>query len=176
MNRGESMKIIIIVVVILMVIIAAVLNKIARKMPGTTPAKVSAEKVKPEYKYKAKKFLMTRNEREVYKNLEKITKNKYYIFPQIHISEIIDHKIEGQNWKAALSKIQRKSVDYVLCDKETLGIVYVVELDDRTHEREDRVERDIEVEKIFTNAGVKLVRIKREMSEREMISAFISVK
>jgi very-short-patch-repair endonuclease len=34
-----------------------------------------------------------------------------------------------------------------------------IELDDKSHEREDRMERDIEVERIFREAGMPLLRI-----------------
>lgn len=47
----------------------------------------------------------------------------------------MDHKIKGQNWQGALSHIDRKSVDIVLCDKNYIAPKLVIELDDKSHER-----------------------------------------
>lgn len=73
---------------------------------------------------------------------------------------VISHTVKGQNWKGALSAIQRKSVGYVLADKQTLQTVYAVELDDWSHDRDDRVERDSSVEAMLHAAGVTLIRFR----------------
>ncbi|MCA9353659.1 DUF2726 domain-containing protein [Candidatus Nomurabacteria bacterium] len=117
---------------------------------------------KPIYKYSKKKFLITKSEAELFNLLIQEFGNKYYIFPQVHLSSFLDHKIKGQNWSAALSHIQRKSVDFLICDKEYITPLVAIELDDKSHEREDRKERDFVVEKILESANIKLVRIKKE--------------
>lgn len=111
------------------------------------------------YQYTAKQYIMTRAETDLFRKLYNSVNEKYFIFPQIHLSTILNHKINGQNWRGAFSHINGKSVDYVLCDKNTLGLICAVELDDYTHNNVDRVERDHEVEKILKNAGIPLVRL-----------------
>ncbi len=110
------------------------------------------------YHYQQKEFLVTYVENDFFKVLVKAVGNKYYVFPQIHLSSIVDHKVpNGQSWQGALSKIQRKSVDYVLCEKEQLRAVLAIELDDKTHNRADRVARDEFVERVLGEAKVPLV-------------------
>ncbi|MDY0097532.1 MAG: DUF2726 domain-containing protein [Candidatus Dojkabacteria bacterium] len=122
------------------------------------------------YKYERKEHLITKSEKEFLVTLESITKNIFYIFPQIHLPSLINHKIPGQNWKGALSHIDRKSVDYVICDKTNLKPLLVIELDDSSHQAEDRVKRDTEVERILNEAGVPLLRISHsDMNNRELI-------
>jgi len=67
--------------------------------------------------------------------------------------------VVGQNWKAAFRHVSQKSVDFVLCDKAYISPKLAIELDDKSHERSDRVDRDIEVERILKGAGMPLLRI-----------------
>jgi len=101
---------------------------------------------------------MTKSESEFFRMLVNVANDRYFIFPQAHLSAILDEKIKGQNWKYAFRHINGKSVDYVLCDKITLKPTYAVELDDYTHEYADRQERDKEVERMLQCAGIPLVR------------------
>lgn len=113
---------------------------------------------KAAYQYRAKEYYMTKSEGDFFRMLNNVAGDRYFIFPQAHLSAVLDEKINGQNWKAAFKHINGKSVDYVLCDKQTLKPVYAVELDDYTHSYKNRQERDVEVERIFKNAGIPLVR------------------
>ena len=45
------------------------------------------------------------------------------------------------------------------CDKVYISSKLAIELDDKTHERPDRIERDSEVERILADAGMPLLRI-----------------
>jgi|SRR3989339_944303 len=122
------------------------------------------EKKKSPYSYKKKQFFMTGVEHKFHDTLIEGVGHKYYVFPQVHLSSIIDNKVVGQNWKAAFSHINGKSVDFVLCDKEYIAPRLAIELDDRSHEREDRKERDTEVERILEEAGLPLLRIENHGS------------
>jgi len=116
-------------------------------------------KEKPKYAYQKKQFFMSRAEHEFYDVLVKAVGNEYLIFAQVHLPTIVDEKIKGQPWKAARAHIDRKSVDFVLCDKVYISPKLAIELDDRTHERENRIERDGEVERILNVAGLPLLRL-----------------
>lgn len=133
---------------------------------------------KSPYQYRAKTHFMTSREESFFRVLTEIVADKYYVFPQVHLSGIIDHKITGQNWKYAFRHINGKSVDYVLCDKSTLKPVYAVELDDHTHKYKDRAERDAEVERIFEQAGLPLVRFTdyTSLSRDDIIARFAAAR
>lgn len=129
---------------------------------------------KDRYSYKAKEHVMTSYEEMFFRTLSDIVGEKYYIFPQVHLSTVLDHKIPKQNWSYALRHINQKSVDFVLCDKNSLKPVYAVELDDRTHDSAIRIERDRIVEAIFKNANFPLVRFRdfRNLSKEDVIAKF----
>lgn len=124
------------------------------------------------YTYLAKSSLMSQTETDFFVKLDRAVSERYYVFPQVHLSALLDHRVKGQEWKYAFSHINGKSVDYVLCDRSTLVPVYAIELDDFTHERSDRIDRDSEVERIFQEARLSLVRFKnKDISESEIIQA-----
>lgn len=114
---------------------------------------------KPKYRYARKQFFLTRAEHECYDALIAAVGDKYHVFAQVHLPTILDNKVKGQDWRAALAHINRKSVDFVLCDKAYISPKLAIELDDKSHERPDRQERDQEVERILNDAGVPLLRL-----------------
>ena len=144
---------ILIIFVILMAVVFIVLKKFS---PGIFN---DEEKViKSPYNYKKKDFLMSRAEHEFFNILVEVVGNQYYVFPQIHLSTILDNKVVGQNWRGAFRHIDEKSVDFVICDKAYIKPILAIELDDKTHEREDRKGRDGEVERILNESGLALLR------------------
>lgn len=74
------------------------------------------------------------------------------------------HAVKGQNWQGALSHINRKSVDFVLCDKSYISPKLAIELDDKSHQQEDRKTRDQELERILAEAGIPLLRLENHGS------------
>lgn len=118
----------------------------------------SQEEKKTQYKYFKHISPMTANEQELFRILVDILKDNYFVFPQIHISSIANHKIKGQNWQSALNHIDKKSVDFLICDR-ALNSVLCIELDDMTHMKENRIRRDEEVENILKSIDMPLLRI-----------------
>jgi very-short-patch-repair endonuclease len=124
------------------------------------------------YSYTAKSSLMSKTESDFFVKLERAVSERYYVFPQVHLSAILDHRVKGQEWKYAFRHINGKSVDYVLCSRATLKPTYAIELDDYTHDKPDRRERDSEVERIFEAANLPLVRFRnKDVSESDIIRA-----
>ncbi|MCY4088957.1 MAG: DUF2726 domain-containing protein [Candidatus Saccharibacteria bacterium] len=115
-----------------------------------------------EYSYARKLDLITSNERDFFHTLRRaVNIEHYYIFVQIHLSALFKHQVRGQDWQKALSKIDRKSVDYVICTFKRLNPVCGIELDDLSHNQPDRIKRDQFVNGLFQRAGLPLLRIKQ---------------
>jgi len=150
----------------------AIYTRLFNKRTGTTEIK------KTIYNYQSKQYFMTKSESDFFYMLNNVAGDRYFIFPQVHLSAILDEKIKGQNWKAAFKHINGKSVDYVLCDRQTLKPVYAVELDDNTHTYKNRQERDQEVERMFQSAEVPLVRFNnyKSLTEDEISKRFFEAK
>ena len=144
---------ILIIFVILMAVVFIVLKKFSPDIFNN-----EEKESKSPYNYKKKDFLMSRAEHEFFNILVEAVGNQYYVFPQIHLSTILDNKVVGQNWRGAFRHIDEKSVDFVICDKAYIKPILAIELDDKTHEREDRKGRDGEVERILNESGLALLR------------------
>jgi len=111
-----------------------------------------------ELPYKKKGELMTKAEKELFDVLEKVVNNRYYIIPQVKISNLA--VVSGtKNYKTYLNKIDRKTVDFVLFDKQFLPIL-VIELDDSSHDSEIRKERDRFVNRIMNKIELKIIHIR----------------
>jgi len=126
---------------------------------GLLKDKFNIEEEKPKYNYKRRNWFLTKAEHEFFNVLVQVAGQDYVIFAQVHLPTLLDEKVVGQNWKAAFRHVSQKSVDFVLCDKAYLSPKLAIELDDRSHERADRKDRDVEVERILKVAGMPLLRI-----------------
>lgn len=142
-----------------LIIFAVIIGVIVVAVEVLKGHKSTDEKEPKQYEYKQKNFFMSRAEHECFDAILKAVGNEYHIFPQVHLSSIVDNKVTGQNWKGAFKHISQKSVDFVLCDKAYISPKLAIELDDQTHERPDRMERDVEVERILKDAGLPLLRL-----------------
>lgn len=114
------------------------------------------------YHYGRKKYLMTQSENHFFKLLIESVGDRVNVFPQVRLSSLLYRAkgIEGRYWRAALARINQKSVDYVLCDKVTGVILLVIELDDITHDTVIRQQRDSEVNAMLEEAGMPFFRFR----------------
>lgn len=110
------------------------------------------------YHYTRKSYLITQSESGFLKVLFEAVEDRYYIVPQVHLSAVLEHKVKGQSWKGAFGHINGKSVDFVICDKQTIKPLLAIEVDDWSHEANSRIERDTEVERILKETGLPLLR------------------
>lgn len=122
---------------------------------------LSKKEPQPRYLYRGKKTIMTKAEIDLYNKLVQAFPTLVFV-PQVHLSALFDHKIKGQNWNAAFSHINGKSVDFVALDTH-LSVYFAIELDDYTHYRPERIQRDMEVNAIFRSAGVPLIRLNNSL-------------
>ncbi len=127
------------------------------------------------YRYGRKDFFMNQAEHEFFDVLIEVVGNGYYVFPQVHLSTILEHRIKGQDWRAAFRRINGKSVDFVICDKAYIKPLLAIELDGRSHDIEAIRQRDADVEHIFERADLRLLRFANHGSpDREEVKQRIS--
>lgn len=62
-------------------------------------------------------------------------------------------------YRTYTNKIDRKHVDFLLCDPTTMRPLVGIELDDKSHQRADRRERDEFVDGVFKAANLQLVHV-----------------
>lgn len=112
-----------------------------------------------------KRKILTDAEQSFYQKLKELVADRYYIFPQIHLANLLTVKAQGKNWKKLFNKVIQKSVDFVLVDKVTFETKLVIELDDHTHLRKNRVDRDSFVDSSLKSAGIAIIHVKEHNLE-----------
>ncbi len=72
----------------------------------------------------------------------------------VRIADLIRVRPKPPKWQSWQNRIHAKHIDFVLCDPETMEAKLAIELDDASHNRRDRVERDKFVDGALSAAGV----------------------
>lgn len=83
------------------------------------------------------------------------------ICPKVRLADLVRVKnnCSGKTWHRRFNRICAKHVDFVFCDPD-MNVKLIVELDDRSHNRADRQERDKFVDAVLTGAGYTIVHIR----------------
>ena len=125
-------------------------------------AKDKKSDYKTELKYRSLPNLFTPTEQKFLSVLESIAGDQLKVFGKVRISDIItpdvDQYEKGSGWHWLFSQISQKHVDFVITDNN-LKLICAVELNDPSHQRQDRRKRDKFVADAFKNANVPLVMI-----------------
>lgn len=114
------------------------------------------------HSYKEKGALLTAAELQFFNVLKKSVANNETIFAKVRqadILEVVHIKKDSHFWKS-FNRISQKHVDFVLCDSETSQPLIIIELNDKSHYRQDRINRDIELREAIRNTKIKLVEIR----------------
>lgn len=82
------------------------------------------------------------------------------IAPQVQVSQVV-RPVKSSRYQAALNRIDRKSLDFVLLDADS-AIVAAIELDDRSHDNVRRQQADAVKDAAMASAGVPLLRYRAE--------------
>jgi len=117
--------------------------------------------------------ILTDREFEFYERLRPVAEEfGLQIFTKIRLADLIVPKPKAENpfWMECFNKIRSKHIDFALAD-ENAAIVMLIELDDSTHDRPDRVERDDFVNAVLENTGYILIRT---YGETDVITELLS--
>lgn len=94
-------------------------------------------------------------EQKLYWRLVQVLPN-HVVLAQVQLSRFMSVKRveKAQSWR---NKIDRKSADFVICNKD-FHIIAVVELDDASHSRADRKKADADKDAALKSAGIRVIR------------------
>lgn len=125
-----------------------------------------------EMPYKRKRVL-SNHEKNFYKALKPIADELNLILMcQVNLSELVYIPKGTENYMSWFGYLRERHVDFVLCNQD-FSTAVVIELDDSSHDREKRKERDEKVNKILESAGIKIIhfrnwtpeQVKKEVTE-----------
>jgi len=106
-----------------------------------------------------REVLFTAAERSFLGVLEQALDGRYRAFGKVRLGDIVKPAKGLSNSKRATAqnKINQKHVDFVVCSASDLAVVGIVELDDKTHERDDRASRDQFVDRTLVDAKIPVI-------------------
>lgn len=112
----------------------------------------------------------TSSEFNLYKILLELFGEQYFIFPQINYSHFIEVKnVEWKESQAYRSRIDRKSADFVLCDKAQTLPLLVIELDGSAHNLSKKQERDQFIDELLNQINLPILHLKNDNLDREFV-------
>ena len=91
--------------------------------------------------------------------LKPLVPTGYSLITKVRLGDLFFVRRPHEN-KGARNKIDRKHVDFVICENSSMQPALAIELDDSSHNRKDRIERDLFVDQIFKTAGLPLIHVK----------------
>lgn len=112
-----------------------------------------------EEKYNAKRYIISLNELNFFKELQKlIDAMDLNLLTQVSLYSLIETKYKKYNYEE-FNKIKSKSIDFVIADKKSCRARVCIELDDTTHNSESRKKRDNFLNELFESVNIKLLHI-----------------
>lgn len=101
--------------------------------------------------------LLSQNEWYAWKELTRQAAiHDLIVCPKVRLFDIVEPRHGDPHYMAYRGTIQSRHVDFVLCDKY-MKIKGILELDDSSHDRYDRQERDRIVDEILLDVGYTVI-------------------
>lgn len=150
----------ILLIIAVVVVVLVVLSKKPGLLSNLFSAKGSGQGALPEVlPYEARRYFFTRAENSFFQTLRQAVGNKYVIFAKVRLEDVIEVRHGADNYQTFRNRIKSRHLDFVLCDPKDFRPAVIVELDDSSHDRPDRAERDDFVDAALKAAGLPCVRI-----------------
>lgn len=130
--------------------------------------------------YHAKNYILSNAEMLFYDALIEATKNTYLqIWPKMGLKEIVYVKDSqgNKNPYKYFNKIDRKHIDFTLVNPKSGKPLLCIELDDKSHQKQNRIERDEFLNKVMQQADITLMHIaaSRDYNVQELETTIKSV-
>ncbi|WP_298628937.1 DUF2726 domain-containing protein [uncultured Thermus sp.] len=110
--------------------------------------------------YRLRHSVLTPAERSFLGVLERAVPEGVRVWPKVRLVDVLYIDARGKERQAALNRVLAKHVDFLLVRAQDARPLLAIELDDRSHQREDRQERDRFLEALARQVGLSLVRVR----------------
>lgn len=110
------------------------------------------------YPYGRRDKFLSDGELRFYKVLKPLVPAGYALVTKVRLGDLFFVRRPHEN-RGARSRIERKHVDFVICDESTMQPALAIELDDSSHNRKDRIDSDTFVDEVFKAAELPLLPV-----------------
>src|SRR4051794_5833802 len=165
---------------ILFLLCALVLGRLVRfisKLAGHARPTISGSPPFAELPYAKKKYFFSAAERSFYEILRRLAPG-HTVFAKVRLADVVTVPKGTSSWHSHFNRIDRKHLDFILCDSD-LAPVVAIELDDRSHDDEERQSRDRFVDQVLASVSLPIVRVRAKRAYkleevRRMLSPHVS--
>jgi hypothetical protein len=130
----------------------------------------------PEFPYHLRDNFLSPAELSFYNVLRTVIGSRAVLLSKVALGDVFWVKQnDPSRFRIYTNKIDRKHVDFLICHAVTMQPLVGVELDDKSHQRQDHQERDAFVNEVFQAAGLPLLHIPARRSYRpEELTALLT--
>ena len=124
--------------------------------------------------YRLRDDFLSPAEFSFYKVLSSSLGGRFIVQSKVRLADIFFVSRPNEN-VAYFNKIAQRHLDFLVCDATTMKPLFGIELDDTSHQRDSRRERDEFIEKVFQSAQLPLLRfpVQREYNTREIATQIV---
>ena len=138
----------------------AAVDDVVEKIVDLLSDKEEDAKSTKEYPYAIRRDFLSAAEHSFYMVLRNVVGDAAIISTKVSLGDLFYAKTsEASKFRTYTNKIDRKHVDFLLCDAKTVKPILGIELDDKSHQRSDRQARDEFVKHVFAAARLPLLRV-----------------
>ena len=143
------------VIIIGFAVLAAILVVLAKK-----------NRQAPVAGYELHERLLSAAEGSLYGVLIQALSGQRLVFAKVRMADVLKapKTVDRSAWQKAFNRIKAKHFDFVLCEPGTTRIVAVLELNDKSHGRKRRQQRDAFVRSACDAAGLRLIEVPAKKS------------
>ncbi len=133
------------------------------------PESITKTNIPETLPYRVRDDFLSPAEFSFYKILSSLGGTRLIILSKVRLADIFFVVRPNENM-TYFSRIAQKHLDFLICDSVTMKPWLGIELDDSSHKRDDRQERDGFVDRVFEDADLPLLRlpVQREYNTREV--------
>lgn len=154
------------VVIFLITAVLLLIKSIKKLMVDTNDktdeaAEAAAEAVPTDEKlpYVLNNPIMSQKERSFYRSVKPIADElALTVFCKVRLADLVNVPKNTNKWHTWFNYIKSKHIDFVLVDRD-MNIKALIEVDDKTHNRDDRKQRDEFIDKMFRQLGIEVLHI-----------------
>ncbi|WP_413431530.1 DUF2726 domain-containing protein [Crateriforma spongiae] len=125
---------------------------------GGTESGTASSREQAELPYKRRDPFLSPAELAFYRVLHPAVGDRYAINNKVRLWDVLSVP-RGEGSRKFENKISSKHVDFLACDAATMQPILAIELDDASHNRPDRQQRDNFVDRAFAAAGLPILHI-----------------
>lgn len=149
---------------------------ILSKLVEAIPNKKSEKNIESNAGKFEKTTLLTANEKQKFASIKYVTdKLRLQLYAKVRLADIVTPKQNVKNWYAYFNKVKAKHVDFLVCNN-LFEPICAIEIDDTSHDRDDRKQRDKFVNFVLEDVGIGVIHKRGQIITSELekeIKAYI---